>query len=166
VVYVTDSNIARYREDYTNPVINQSDPHDLSRRFPEELIAEKISKLVDSTAALEAPLFIVHLHSRSDRLNTAYQNGLKTLAEATGGQADICRSVAEIPEAIHAAFDRIAKAWRLTLAVPPKVHGLAQVRLAARAGDAELRLSWRTHLEAVGPSHDRKGHGAAACRKR
>ena len=33
VLYLTDGGIYSYREDYTNPVINQSDPHDLSRRF-------------------------------------------------------------------------------------------------------------------------------------
>jgi hypothetical protein len=151
VVYVTDSNVARYREDYTNPVINQSDPHDLSRRFPEALVEEKFAKLSDATAALQAPLFVVHLHNRGDRLNLAYQNGLTTLAEATGGQADICRSVAEIPEAIAAAFARISSSWRLTLVVPPKVHGIAQVHLAGRSRDGELRLSWRSHLEAKAP---------------
>ena len=34
VLYITDGSIYSYREDYTNPVINESDPHDLSRRFP------------------------------------------------------------------------------------------------------------------------------------
>ena len=45
VLYITDSNIYNYREDYTNPVINGSDPHDLSRVFPDALIQDKISKL-------------------------------------------------------------------------------------------------------------------------
>ena len=81
VVYITDSSIYSYREDYTNPVINGSDPHDLSRRFPEALIQEKISKLVEDVSPLEAPLFVVHLNYRRDRLNEAYQNGLGTLAE-------------------------------------------------------------------------------------
>ncbi|MDE3165873.1 MAG: hypothetical protein KGN36_08715, partial [Acidobacteriota bacterium] len=151
VVYITDSSIYRYREDYTNPVINQSDPHDLSRRFPESLIDEKFSKLVDATAVLEAPLFIVHLHNRSDRLNRAYQNGLETLAAATGGRTELCRSVAEIPQAISATFERISSAWRLTLSLPPKVHGLAQVRLNARSAGDEVRLSWRTHVEVKEP---------------
>ena len=148
VLYVTDSNIFRYREDYTNPVINQSDPHDLSRRFPEALIEEKVAKLLDATAALQAPLFVVHIHYRGDRLNSAYQNGLETLADSTGGRTNICRSVAEIPEAIATMFARISSGWRLTLNVPPKIHGLAQVRLTGRAREEELRLSWRTHIEA------------------
>ena len=148
VLYITDSNIYQYREDYTNPVINQSDPHDLSRRFPEALVEEKISKLVDAAGPLEAPLFIVHLHDRHDRLNRAYENGLQILAEATGGQTDFCRSVAEIPKAVAAAFGRISNGWRLTLALPPKARGRAQVRLSGHAGDAELKLSWRERLEA------------------
>ena len=45
VVYITDSNVRNYREDFTNPVINSSDSHDMSRRFPEGLVREKVSKL-------------------------------------------------------------------------------------------------------------------------
>jgi hypothetical protein len=148
VLYVTDSNIYSYREDFTNPVINQSDPHDLSRRFPEALISEKISKLIDASAPLEAPLFVIHLHDRTDRLNRAYENGLQTLAEATGGREDVCRSLPEIPEGISAAFGRISSGWQLTLTVPPKVRGLTQVRLSGSSDGEELRLSWRRHLEA------------------
>ena len=163
VVYITDSNIYNYREDFTNPVINQSDPHDLSRKFPEALIAEKISKLTDAAGSLQAPLFIVHLHNRSDRLNRAYENGLETLAAATGGRTELCRSVAEIPEAISSAFDRISSSWRLNVTVPPKVHGLAQLRLSGHSGDTELRLSWRSHFE---PKERQKNadtsHGARA----
>ena len=48
VLYITDGSIYSYRGDYTNPVINSSDPHDLSRRFPETLIKEKISKLAEN----------------------------------------------------------------------------------------------------------------------
>lgn len=158
VLFVTDGSIYRYREDYTNPVINQSDPHDLSRRFPEALVEEKISKLLDATAALQAPLFVVHLHNRNDRLNRAYQNGLQTLAEATGGRADFCRSVAEVPEAISAAFERIANEWQITLKVPPRVHGSAQVRLTVRSGGEDLHTSWRNHVE----SRESPAHGSGA----
>jgi hypothetical protein len=146
VLYVTDSDIANYREDYTNPVINQSDPHDLSRRFPEALINEKISKLDEAASTLQPPLFIVHLNYRGDRLNLAYQNGLKTLAETTAGEIEFCRSIAEIQEAVSRIFARISGAWSLTLALPPKIHSNAQVRLTARQGDSELRLNWRTRF--------------------
>jgi len=146
VLFVTDGSIYSYREDYTNPIINKSDPHDLSRRFPEALINAKISKLVEASSSLEAPLFVVHLNYRRDRLNIAYQNGLETLADATGGKGDICRSVAEIPEAVSAMFARISSAWRLTLALPTRIHYNIQIHLSAPCGDEELRISWRTRL--------------------
>ena len=112
VLYITDSNIYNYREDYTNPVINGSDPHDLSRVFPDALIQDKISKLAEDLSYLEAPLFIVHLNYRGDTLNESYQNGLLTLADATGGKGQVCRSVGEIPDAIATAFTRIARVSR------------------------------------------------------
>jgi len=146
VLYVTDGSIYSYREDYTNPVINESDPHDLSRRFPEALINAKISKLVEAASSLEAPLFVVHLNYRRDRLNVAYQNGLETLAEATGGRIEICRSVAEIPEAVSSLFARVSGAWRLTLALPTRIHYSVLIHLSAPCGEGEMRISWRTHL--------------------
>jgi hypothetical protein len=146
VLYITDGSIYSYRQDYSNPVINESDPHDLSRRFPEALITEKISKLVEDSTSLQAPLFVVHLNYRRDRLNEAYQNGLETLADATGGKSDVCRSVAEIPEAIAAMMARISSAWRLTLAVPARTHNHFQIHLTAPCGDGDLRISWRTRF--------------------
>jgi hypothetical protein len=146
LLYITDGSIYSYRQDYTNPVINESDPHDLSRRFPGALIREKISNLVEDSSSLEAPLFVVHLNYRRDRLNEAYQNGLETLADATGGKSDVCRSVAEIPDAISAMMARISTAWRLTFAVPSKVHYNIEIHLTAACGDGELRISWRTRF--------------------
>ncbi len=150
VLYITDGSISSYRGDYTNPVINSSDPHDLSRRFPEALIKEKISRLAENLSSLQAPLFVVHLNYRRDRLNEAYQNGLKTLAETTGGRSQICRSVAEISEAISAVFARISSAWRLTLALPAKIHHDTQIQLRAPSPQGDLRLSWRTRFRLKG----------------
>lgn len=150
VLYITDGNIYSYREDYSNPVINESDPHDLSRRFPGALVQEKISRLVKDLGSLQAPLFVVHLNYRRDRLNEVYQSGLETLADATGGKTDICRSLAEIPESIAGMFARISSAWRLTLALPPKIHDDTQIHLSAPCRDEDLRLSWRTHLHTKG----------------
>ncbi|MGA2988350.1 MAG: hypothetical protein ABSG32_31665 [Terriglobia bacterium] len=146
VLYITDGNIYNYREDYTNPVINGSDPHDLSRVFPDALIQDKISKLVGDVSSLEAPLFVTHINFRGDTLNESYQNGLLTLADATGGRGQVCRSVGEIPDAIAAAFTRISSAWRLTLGVPPKFHSNAQIHLSAPCEGEDVRLSWRTRL--------------------
>ncbi len=146
VLYITDSNIYNYREDYTNPVINSSDPHDLSHIFPDALIQDEIARLADEENELEAPLFVVHLNYRSDTLNLSYQNGLMTLANDTGGKGQVCRSVGEIPDDIATAFARIAHEWRLDLGVPPKFHGNAQIRLTAPCGGEDARLSWRVRL--------------------
>jgi len=146
VLYITDSNIYSYREDYTNPVINESDYHDLSRVFPDALIQDKTSKLAAAASGLEAPLFIVHTSYRGDTLNKSYQNGLLRLAEATGGKGQLCVSVGEIPDAIAAAFARICNSWRVTLEVPAKFHSNAQIRLAAPCGGQDARLSWRMYL--------------------
>jgi hypothetical protein len=146
VLYITDSNIYNYREDYTNPVINGSDPHDLSRVFPDALIQDKISKLVGEVSSLEAPLFVIHISYRGDTLDESYRNGLLTLADATGGKGQACRSVGEIPDAIAAAFTRISSAWRLTLGVPPKFHNNGQIHLSVPCDGADARLSWRMHL--------------------
>jgi hypothetical protein len=41
---------------------------------------------------------------------------------------------------------RISPAWRLTLAVPCKIHYNVQIHLSAPRGDGDLRISWRTHF--------------------
>lgn len=76
-------------------------------------------------------------------MNQAYQNGLKMLAESTGGRLEVCRSNAEIPDAIANMFHRISNSWSVTLAVPAKIRENAQIRVAAKQGGAEAHLSWR-----------------------
>jgi hypothetical protein len=100
-VVITDSDITNYQEDYTNPVVNSSDSGDMSRRFPEGLVQEKVKKLMSTVMTRETPLFLVHLRYQTDRLNTAYQTGLLDLAGASGGAAEFCRSVGEIPDAVR-----------------------------------------------------------------
>lgn len=107
VLYITDSTIGNYREDFTNPVVNSSDGRDMSRRFPEGLIKEKIRQLNARLSSLETPVFIVHLNYQNDRLSEAYQTGLLSLANTTGATASFCRSLAEIPSAIDTAFASI-----------------------------------------------------------
>lgn len=120
VFYITDSNIYKYREDFSNPVINYSDSHDLSRRFPEGLIRNRISKLNATLSSAQAPLFVVHLEYVTDRLNEAYQNGLLQLASTTGGNSSFCRSNAEIGPAIEGTFKSILSHYSLGLLLPGK----------------------------------------------
>jgi hypothetical protein len=145
VLYVTDSNVAEYREDFTNPVINSSDPHDLSRRFPETLIQERMSKLQETFASSQTSLHIVHVSYRGDRLNEAYQNGLKQTAEMLAGSAVFCRSLAEIPEAIEGTLSTVASEYTLILALPAHAPKGLQIRISA--GDAPLVYRTRVELE-------------------
>jgi hypothetical protein len=109
VLYVTDGLITQYRQDYTNPVVNSSDANDMSRRFPEGLVKEKIRQLKEELAATLVPVFIVHLNFQSDRLNEAYQIGLLDLAASSGGEASFCRTPSDVAPAIEKAFARIAQ---------------------------------------------------------
>ena len=147
VIYVTDSDVTLYREDFTNPVINSSDPHDLSRRFPEALIQEKISKLATLLAPRETPMQMVHLVERVDRLNEAYQNGLRRLAEAGGGGFSVCRTTADIPEAIHAAFRAAASEYEATLELPDRAPAAGLLRMwAADERGKEIPLLYRARI--------------------
>jgi hypothetical protein len=71
ILYITDGDVRNYREDFTNPVINSSDSHDLSRRFPETLVQEKIAKL--DVLAAERARSSSSTSARTDRLNEAYR---------------------------------------------------------------------------------------------
>jgi hypothetical protein len=144
VLYVTDGDVRNYREDFTNPVINSSDSHDLSRRFPETLVQEKIARLDAVLSAVEAPIFIVDLGQRGDRLNEAYQNGMKELAETTGGAAFFSRSTTEIPEVIHRSFETAASHYSLTLGLPERVSARPQIRVAL--ADGGHALTYRTRI--------------------
>jgi hypothetical protein len=142
LLYVTDSNIHNYREDYTNPVINYSDQRDLSRRFPEALVREKTSRLAETLASLRPPLFVVHLAFLRDRLNEAYQTGLQQMAEITGGQARFCRALTDIPGEIEQCFERVVSHWAVDFEPPDRLPKTFSVQLSA--GDREL--SYRTRF--------------------
>lgn len=131
VVYITDSYVGNYREDFTNPVINESDYRDLSRRFPEGLIREKIQRLSESLAAAQAPIFFVHLQQRSDRLSEAYQTGMTGLAIASGGSGIFCRSTVEVPDAVQRIIDSAGSHYLAWVQVPAKVRSNVMVELEA-----------------------------------
>lgn len=145
ILYLTDSAIQNYREDYTNPVINQSDSRDMSRRFPEGLVREKIARLDMSLSRLQAPIFIVHLDYRTDTLNEAYQVGLKQVAQTTGGTSVFCRSNAEIPDAIKEMFGTIRSLYRVDVQLPerhPKI-----VKLEMESGKRVLTYRSQFRLD-------------------
>lgn len=137
VVYITDSNIANYREDYTNPVINSSDSRDLSRKFPDELVKEKIQKISDQLAKFETPVYVVQLSFFGDPINQAYQRGLLQLAEESGGSGVFCRSQGEIPTAIEQVLSAASRHW--SIAVELKNPKLRSVTVDLRNGEKEVR---------------------------
>lgn len=139
VLYVTDSEISRYRSDYTNPVINSADSRDLSRRFPDALIREKVNTLTSTLVRTSVPLFVVHLRYRSDTLNEAYQTGLRRLAETTGGRAVFCRSIADIPTSIADMLNTIQAMKMVEVEVPGKVTGSFSLSLESGAGPLQHR---------------------------
>jgi hypothetical protein len=139
ILYLTDSEVTNYREDFTNPVINSSDAGDLSRRFPEALIQEKIAKMGANLAATAAPVFVVHTTWRNDRLNTAYLDGLQQLAGATGGTAAVCRSLAEVPVAVQDAVQSALGMYVVTLESPRTGGKSAEVRLELTEDAASVR---------------------------
>ena len=129
VLYITDSDVTNYREDLTNPVINSSDPHDLSRRFPDSLIRERAARLERQLAHTSAPVFIMHLQYRPSGLNQSYQSALGTLAESTAGFAVFCRSTGAIPEEISNMLSYIRSSYFVKLALPLKPAPAFQLRL-------------------------------------
>lgn len=143
VYYITDSNIYSYREDFTNPVINWSDSGDLSRRFPEGLIRDRISKLTAKLSAAQAPLFITHVEYRTDRLNEAYQNGLMQIASVTGGQAVFCRSNAEIQPAVTSMVKTILSHYGVDLKVPAQAAENVAIKIESQNGTVTHRTRMR-----------------------
>lgn len=147
VLYITDSDVTNYREDLTNPVINSSDPHDLSRRFPDALIRERASRLERQLSHTSAPVFILHLQYRPSGLNQSYQNVLGTLAESTAGFAVFCRSVGNIPDETATMFSYIRASNFVKVALPAKSAATLQLKLEWK-NDAkpEPHLAYRARL--------------------
>jgi hypothetical protein len=142
VMYLTDSDVRNYRRDFTNPVINSSDSRDLSRRFPEGLVREHISKIKDAMLRSQTPLFIVHLRYSNERLNEAYQSGLIELANVTGGSAVFCRSNAEIEPAIANMLADIAGQYHVTLQLPADTPRRVNVSLTSEVAPLAHRTQY------------------------
>ncbi len=147
VLYVTDSDVTNYQEDLTNPVINSSDPHDLSRRFPDSLIRERAARLERQLSHTSAPLFILHLQYKGSGLNQSYQSALSSLAESTAGFATFCRSSGGIPPDMASMISYIRSAYFLKLAIPQRPASALQLRIEWKNQDSDQpRLAYRARL--------------------
>jgi hypothetical protein len=94
---------------------------------------------VKSLSRTQTPVFIVHLNYRSDRLNEAYQTGLLSLATATGGSAEFCRSLAEIPVALSKTLDTISSHHSLEIELPRKTSEAPAIELLANGRTLRYR---------------------------
>lgn len=141
ILYVTDSDINNYREAYDNPTVNRSDQGDVSRRM-DSLVREKMARMAATLAKEEAPVFITHLSYRNDQLNVAYQTGLIGLTAATGGNALIARSNAEVPQYVNNTLDHILGHYSVKLAVHNPALKKADVALESEAGELDYRSSY------------------------
>ena len=139
VLYITDGSIYEYRGNYTNPVINPSDGGDLSRRFRDSLIQERISGTLASLMNFWAPLFVLHLENRRDNLNSVYQNGLTQFAQTTGGEALFCESVAQIRPFLEQLLERVRAQQVITVETPGDAEGRVRLRLEVDGADITYR---------------------------
>ena len=130
VIFITDSDIGNYRENYLNPPVNASDSRDLSRRFAGRALQEKISHMTTLLARYQAPIFIVHVDPGRDPLNRAYHNGLKQLAESVGGQLFLSKAASDIQAAIHEAFQWACRYYLLGFSLSGSRSGFVRIQVS------------------------------------
>lgn len=147
-LYLTDAGIEDYRGDYVSSVVNPSDSGDLSRRFRDRLVQEKISSIAANLGRFSAPLFFVHLEERTDSLNVAYQNGIRQFAGVTGGAAYFSRGLADVPTLVERALGVIEATYAVTITAPADWRGSRRITIS---GPENATLTHRESFEYVQP---------------
>lgn len=156
-LYLTDGSISEYRGDYVNTVVNPSDRGDLSRRFGDRLIQEKIASLDAALQSYSPPLFFVHLEERQGSQDVAYQNGISQFASSTGGSAWIARSLSDVPNLVRQSLQRIGSHYSLKLEAPDGLTSPVQLRLTAQTPGAVIETREQLPIpEPKGKKKDRK----------
>jgi hypothetical protein len=135
LLYITDGSIAHYRADYLNPTINSSDRGDLSRRFGDRVVRERISRLAESLAHFRIPIYVLHLAHRSDPLNLVYQSGLERISADSGGAAISCRAIDEIRPSLDSLLSRIRSGYVIGIDQPRTRRNSVRVRVALRQAE-------------------------------
>ena len=134
VLYLTDGEIEDYRGDYVSSVVNPSDSGDLSRRFRDRLVQEKITSIAANLSRLPAPLFFVHLEEQQDSLNVTYQNGIREFASSTGGTAYFARGLADVPSMVERALAEIEATYAVAIEPPAEWRGSRRVEISGPDG--------------------------------
>ncbi len=132
VILVTDSDVANYRTEYSNPTINRSDSRDLSRRFQGRALQEEISRLSTAMVRFPIPLLVVHVAPGRDSLNRTYQDGLVQVTGAAGGRLFLSKSTGDIPRTLQEAFEWADSFYAVEFEVPPRPSGFFEIE--ARLG--------------------------------
>jgi hypothetical protein len=143
VIFITDSDIGNYRADYLNPPVNASDSRDLSRRFAGRALQEKISRMAALMARTQVPVFIVHIDPGLDPLNRSYHNGLKQLAEGSGGQCLLSKTSGDIPLTIHEAFQWAKSFYLAEFSLHREKSGYARIQISPAVSEDEETLAPR-----------------------
>lgn len=148
VLYVTDSGVANYRADYLNPVVNSSDSGDLSRRFSDRAIQERMSRMTESLSRFTVPIFILHLEYRTDSMNLAYQSGLERIASASGGMALFSRTSDDVASSLESLLKRIQASYFLGVEPDEAKRGSVKLRVEARKNDGNQpgKISYREQI--------------------
>ena len=133
------------REDFGGVQIVRFPISDLSRRFRDRLVRERISRILNSLNRSWAPLFFLHLQRQTGALNVAYQDGLAQFARATAGEALFGSSVAEIPVLVRRIMERVTSFYMLTIVTPKELEGRTRLRLEST--QPGIRLFHRDHIE-------------------
>jgi hypothetical protein len=142
ILYLTDTDICNYRENFCNDTVNRSDGGDLSRgEARTTIVRDRIARMTAALGGTQAPLFICQLVYKTDQLNVAYQTGLIGLTAATGGSTTIARSVSEIPAGISQLVDRIRNHYSVTVAVPDGARDKVAITLRTQQGS---QLTYRS----------------------
>ena len=131
VLYVTDTGVANYRADMLNPVVNSSDSGDLSRRFADRAVQERMSRMAQDLSGFTIPFFMLHLEYRPDTLNLAYQSGLERIAHDSGGAAQFCRTNDEIVPSLELLLKRLRSGYVLSFDAPKRKRASAKLRITA-----------------------------------
>lgn len=148
VLYVTDSGVANYRADYLNPVVNSSDSGDLSRRFSDRAIQERMSRMTESLSRFTVPIFILHLEYRTDSTNLAYQSGLERIASTSGGVALFSRTSDDVASSLESLLKRIQASYFLGVETDDAKRGNIKLRVEVRKTDGNLpgKISYREQI--------------------
>ncbi|MSO23321.1 MAG: hypothetical protein EXQ58_08735 [Acidobacteria bacterium] len=143
VIFITDSDIGNYRADYLNPPVNASDSRDLSRRFAGRALQEEISRTTTLMARTQVPVFIVHIAPGLDPLSRSYHNGLKQLAEATGGQCLLSKTSGDIPHNVHEAFQWAKSFYLAEFSLQSEKNGYKRIEVLPAAREDGKTLVFR-----------------------